>query len=151
MTPAADRFPAPVQPIVLVADDHEDTRVMLRELLTMNGFVVIECADGAKALAEARRTIPDVVLLDGRLPSLDGLDVAKALRGCAEGTHVPIVFVSGDDSRTSQAIAAGCDSALMKPVDPEDLLAIVTHLARSTSRATSRPRQPDGEEHDRGH
>src|SRR4029453_8442869 len=107
-----DRVPASVQPLVLVAEDHEDTRVMFRELLTMNGFVVIEAEDGAKALVEARRTIPDLVLLDGRLPGLDGLDVARALRGCAEATYVPIVFVSGDDSSTDAAIAAGCDSAL---------------------------------------
>src|SRR5262245_43059303 len=138
MTASLDRVQLQAQPIVLVADDHEDTRVMLRELLTMNGFVVIECADGAKALDEARRTLPDVVLLDGRLPDLNGIEVARALRRCAEGTHVPIVFVSGDDTSTDQAVAAGCDTALLKPVDPEDLLAVVRRLAPVTSRPTSK-------------
>lgn len=123
---------------------------MLRELLTMNGFIVLECEDGAKALAEARRTMPDLILLDGRLPHLDGLDVARALRRCAEGNGVPIVFVSGDDFSTSEAIAAGCDKALLKPVDPEDLLAIVRDLARATPGAMSKSRQQDGEDHGPG-
>ena len=135
-----DRLSTQAQPVVLVADDHEDTRMMLRELLTINGFVVIECEDGLKALAEARRTIPDLVLLDGRLPSLNGLDVARALRGCAEGVNVPIVFVSGDDNSTDKAIAAGCNSALLKPVDPLDLLAIVRDLSRPASRSASKPK-----------
>lgn len=128
MTASLDR--GQTQPIVLVADDHEDTRLMLRELLTMNGFVVIECAEGARAISEARRMLPDVVLLDGHLPDLNGVEVAKALRRCTEGTHVPIVFVSGDDDSTDQAIAAGCETALLKPVDPEDLLSVVRRLAR---------------------
>ena len=130
MTASLDRVQGQTQPIVLIADDHEDTRLMLRELLTMNGFVVIECAEGTRAISEARRTLPDVVLLDGHLPDLNGVEVAKALRRCAEGTHLPIVFVSGDDDSTAQAIAAGCETALLKPVDPEDLLAVVRHLAR---------------------
>jgi DNA-binding response OmpR family regulator len=150
MPSSVDRVPSSAQPLVLVADDHEDTRIMLRELLTMDGFIVIECEDGAKALAEARRTMPDLVLLDGRLPDLDGLDVARALRSCAEGNGVPIVFVSGDDLSTSQAIAAGCDRALLKPVDPLNLLAIVRHLARATPRSTAKARQQDGEDHGAG-
>jgi DNA-binding response OmpR family regulator len=103
---------------------------MLRELLTMNGFVVIECENGARTLAEARRAIPDLVLLDGCLPDVDGLDVARSLRGCVEAGHVPIVFVSGDDRRTDSALAAGCDSALLKPVDPDALVATIRRLAR---------------------
>jgi DNA-binding response OmpR family regulator len=150
MPASVDHVPSSAQPLVLVADDHEDTRTMLRELLTMDGFIVIECEDGAKALAEARRTMPDLVLLDGRLPHLDGLDVARALRRCEEGSGVPIVFVSGDEFSTSQAIAAGCDKALLKPVDPQDLLAIVRHLARATPRSTSKARQRDGEDHGAG-
>jgi DNA-binding response OmpR family regulator len=130
MSASADPVQSPSQPIVLVADDHDDTRAMLRELLTMNGFVVIECEDGAKTLAEAQRTLPDLVVLDGCLPDLDGLDVARALRESLEGTHVPIVFVSGDDRHTDRALEAGCDSALLKPIDPEELVTIIRQLAR---------------------
>ena len=96
----------------------------------MNGFVVIECEDGAKTLAEAQRTLPDLVVLDGCLPDLDGLDVARALRESLEGTHVPIVFVSGDDRHINRALEAGCDSALLKPIDPEELVTIIRQLAR---------------------
>ena len=142
------RVSPPSQPIVLVADDHADTRIMLRELLTMNGFVVIECEDGATTLATVRRTIPDLVLLDGCLPDLDGLDVARELRQSPEGTHVPIVFVSGDDQHTNRALSVGCDSALLKPVDPESLLAIIEQLARPTATDASTAQPGDKQDHD---
>jgi DNA-binding response OmpR family regulator len=72
-------------------------------------------------------------LLDGCLPDLDGLDVARELRKSLEGTHVPIVFVSGDDRHTDRALAAGCDSVLLKLVDPDNLLAIIRQLASRTA------------------
>jgi DNA-binding response OmpR family regulator len=122
---------SPTQHVVLIAEGHTDTRLMLRELLRIHGFDVVECEDGTTALAETLRTAPDIVLLSGGLPRLDGLRVAREIRKRPTLGNVPILFVSGDGAEGSieRALDAGCDHYLLKPVDLEELVALVTRLA----------------------
>src|SRR5215213_11295115 len=80
---------------VLVAEDHDDTRLLLRTLLERRGLAVVEAADGVEACDVAEREHPDLILMDGGLPLLDGIAATRRLRGLATFSAVPIVFLSG--------------------------------------------------------
>ncbi len=109
------------QPLVLVTDDHEDTRLLFRTLLGMRGYAVIEAADGEEAVQLAESASPDLILMDGTLPRLDGLSATRLIRKLSNGRKTPIVFVCGRAEPNFRAIAldAGCDEFLVKPLDFE--------------------------------
>ena len=114
---------------VLVAEDHDDTRLMLRTLLEQRGLSVVEAGDGLEAVDAAERECPDLILMDGSLPLLDGIAATRRLRGLPALSAVPIVFISGHagaQHRTA-ALDAGCDDYVVKPFD---LARIDTVLSR---------------------
>jgi CheY-like chemotaxis protein len=125
----------PQQPVVLVTDDHEDTRSLIRVFLTMRGCSVIEAADGEEAVQIAETLRPDLILMDGFLPRLDGLGATRRIRALSDG-HTPIVFICGraEPSFRARALEAGCDEYLLKPVS-FDLLGSVLdrHLPQTTA------------------
>lgn len=126
-----------LKPLVLVAEHHDDTRSMLRAMLTLEGFDVAESTSGDGTLAAVASLSPDVILLDGALPHTDGLMVAKRLRADDAAVGTRIVFVSGRGGRALErsVYAAGCDSFLLKPLDFDQLLLIVRRLAGRAARA----------------
>lgn len=118
---------APARPLVLVADDDSDTRFLFRTLLEMRDYSVIEAADGEETVSAAESARPDLILMDGSLPRLSGVEAARQIRQSGHIGHVPIVFISGHAGAAFIALAreAGCDEYLVKPVDLtrlEDLL-----------------------------
>ncbi|HEX7313805.1 MAG TPA: response regulator [Pyrinomonadaceae bacterium] len=117
---------------VLVAEDHEDTRSLLRAILERRGLSVVEAGDGMQAVTVAVRERPDLILMDGGLPLLDGVAATRRLRGLAALSKVPIVFLSGHAGPQSQAAAleAGCDEYLVKPFDIARLDAILRRHLR---------------------
>ncbi len=106
-------------PLVLVVDDHEDTRFMLKTLLGMHGYDAIEVEDGLAAIRAVETARPDVVLMDGSLPHLDGLTATRRIRELAPHASIPIIIFSGHakPSYCVAALAAGCDDFLVKPID----------------------------------
>jgi len=106
-----------LQPTVLIADDNEDTRQMLKAWLATKGYQILEAADGEEAIRLACCEEPGLVLLDLQLPRLDGLNVIHRLRNEFHLTNVPLVIVTGYDKYFDTAIAAGCDDYLVKPID----------------------------------
>jgi signal transduction histidine kinase/CheY-like chemotaxis protein len=108
---------------VLVVEDHEDSREMLRHLLERAGYRVSQAADGPTAVAEALRLRPDVALIDVGLPGLDGYEVAKRIRE-ARMTQTRLIALSGfgRPQDRSRAHAAGFDDHLVKPVSLERLV-----------------------------
>lgn len=104
---------------MLVAEDHDDTRLMLKILLERKGYRVVEAGDGREAVEAARRERPDIVLMDVSLPSLDGLSATRLMREWEALSAVPIVCVSGHAAERDQtkALAAGCSAYLTKPID----------------------------------
>jgi two-component system phosphate regulon response regulator PhoB len=110
-------------PLVLVAEDHEDTRFLLRYLLEARGYRVAEAADGEEAVDLAELIRPDLVLMDGGLPRLDGLEAARRIRRLPSPVRVPIVFLSGHAGPAFRAAAsaAGCDDYLTKPFEVKQL------------------------------
>jgi CheY-like chemotaxis protein len=107
------------RPVVLVIEDHEDTRFMLRMILEQDGCAMLEAADGLKGVEMAIRQQPDLVLMDGTLPGLDGLSAARLMREQESLREVPIVVLSGHAGAEFQAAAraAGCDASITKPLD----------------------------------
>lgn len=116
-------------PTILVADDSDDMRQMLRILLGMKGYRVIEASDGEQAVQATQYQTPDLVLLDLGLPRLNGLNVIRRLRKELNLTEVPVVVITGYDKHFETAVAAGCDDYLLKPIDFDRLDAILDYYA----------------------
>jgi two-component system, cell cycle response regulator DivK len=113
---------------ILLIEDNEQNRYLATFLLEEQGFAVIHAADGPTGLDLASRERPDLILLDIQLPLMDGHAVARALRANPALADVPIVAVTsyamaGD---REQAISAGCDGYLEKPIDPDTFVPDIT-------------------------
>ena len=122
-----DRQKSDAPPVVLVADDHDDSRSMLRCLLEMWEYQVVEARDGSEAAALAEQFCPDLILMDVRMPLLDGFDAARKIRGSAKIGATPIVFLSGCDDaiyRDAGDELAGEYEYLVKPLDFEKLKSV---------------------------
>jgi CheY-like chemotaxis protein len=108
-------------PLVLVVDDDRTNRKLAQDVLRRAGLPVIEAANGNEAIACAREALPDVILLDLRLPDMDGRDVAQALRDDVATAEIPVVALSGlrqvDDG--ARLLAEGFRGYLEKPIDVE--------------------------------
>jgi DNA-binding response OmpR family regulator len=114
---------------VLVVDDDVDVRTMLAEYLSAQGYAVVEAADGEAMRLEIDRHLPDVILLDVRLPGEDGLSLARYLR---ERYDVGIIMVtaSGEVIDRIVGLEIGADDYVAKPFDPRELLARVKSVMR---------------------
>jgi two-component system cell cycle response regulator DivK len=112
---------------ILVVEDQEDLRAILRDLLSGSGFEVIEAEDGEEGVAKARSERPDLVLMDIQLPVLDGYDATRRLKRDPALKNTPVIAVSsfamkGDEEK---ARAAGCDGYVTKPYSPMALLRLI--------------------------
>jgi two-component system cell cycle response regulator DivK len=121
---------------ILVVEDHEDNRRILRDLLTSVGFQLIEAETGPDGVQMAKLHQPDLILMDLQLPGIDGYEAARQIKAEPHLSSVPIIAVtsfalSGDEER---AFAAGCSAYISKPYSPRQLLArIREHLPASAS------------------
>jgi two-component system cell cycle response regulator DivK len=110
---------------ILLVEDTEDNRQIVRDLLDSAGFELIEAHDGAAGLAMAGEHKPDLILMDIQLPVLDGYETTRRIKADPALKHIPIIAVtsyalSGDQAKTR---AAGCDDYIAKPFSPRQLLA----------------------------
>jgi two-component system, cell cycle response regulator DivK len=110
---------------ILVVEDQEDNRQILRDLLANAGFEMIEAEDGQQALTQAAKHKPDLILMDIQLPLLDGYEATRRIKADPALNAIPIIVVtsyalSGDEDK---AHAAGCDAYVAKPFSPRALLA----------------------------
>jgi two-component system, cell cycle response regulator DivK len=119
---------------VLVVEDHDDTRNMLRTLLEMWGCRVVEASDGLKAVEVAQRERPAAILIDRSLPLLDGLAATRLIRANPLFCDITIIAVSGWDTPAFQAEAlwSGCNACLTKPLDFEQLKSCLAPLLHSS-------------------
>lgn len=109
---------------VVMVDDDEDLRMIIRDVLEGAGYQVIECEDLAAAFALLEGLVPDVVLLDRDLPDGSGLDVARWMRGRRAYDDARIIGLSGrtDVADVAAALAAGCDAVVGKPCTADALV-----------------------------
>lgn len=126
MSPAAAR--------ILVVEDNPDNACLVVDLLRAHGYAVVHAAQGEAAVALAEGTHPDLVILDIRLPQVDGLTIARALRGHPDLAGVPILGLSANAMRSDReaAMAAGCDEYLTKPIGLPELVRGVQRLLAGT-------------------
>jgi two-component system, cell cycle response regulator DivK len=112
---------------ILVIEDQEDNRQILRDLLTNADFEVIEAVDGETGLAAASAHPPDLVLMDIQLPGLDGYEATRRIKADAALRVIPVIAVTsyGLAGDAEKARAAGCDDYISKPYSPRQLLAKV--------------------------
>ncbi|HEX8843633.1 MAG TPA: response regulator [Pyrinomonadaceae bacterium] len=117
------------RPRVLVVEDHEDTRFMLKVMLEKRGMSVVEAADGKTALSLAESERPSLILMDASLPQMDGLAATRSIRTQDGAGKVPIVFLSGHAEPVTQEAArtAGCDAYLIKPIDLDQLAGVLEY------------------------
>ena len=112
---------------ILIIEDQEDNRAILRDLLTGAGFELIEAVDGEEGVKLAQSERPDLILMDIQLPIIDGYEATRQIRATVDLKSIPIIAVtsyalSGDEAKTR---AAGCDGYVAKPFSPRQLLAKV--------------------------
>jgi CheY-like chemotaxis protein len=118
------------RPLVLVVDDHEDNRFLIRYLLEQKGCRVLGAADGLEAVETAHNSHPDLILMDVGLPLLDGLSATRRIREDTELRGVAVVAVSGYASSEDQAraLAAGFDGYITKPINFDKLYHTLSSL-----------------------
>lgn len=130
-----------LQPTILVVEDHDDTREMLCVLLERWGFRVVEASNGLEAVEAASRERPQLIVMDGRLPLLDGLEATRRIRANALLDQVKILALNGSGSPgyNAEALAAGCDASIEKPFDIERLRTYVVHASTASAQPLSNP------------
>jgi len=120
---------------ILVIEDQQDNRQILRDLLTSADFEVIEAEDGEAGLAAAAAHRPDLILMDIQLPGIDGYEATRRVKADAVLHTIPIIVVTsyalGGDA--DKARAAGCDAYISKPYSPRQLLAKVREYLPSVA------------------
>jgi two-component system, cell cycle response regulator DivK len=109
---------------ILVVEDEEDNRQILRDLLTTAGYEMTEAVNGEEALVEVAKQRPDLILMDIQLPVMDGYEATRRIRINPDLKSLPIIAVTsyalaGDESK---ALASGCNAYVSKPYSPRQLL-----------------------------
>jgi two-component system cell cycle response regulator DivK len=109
---------------ILIVEDQEDLRGVLRDLLSGSGYAVVEAADGQDGVSKAKSERPDLILMDIQLPVIDGYEATRQIKVDPMLAKTPIIAVSsfamkGDEEK---ARAAGCDHYVTKPYSPLQLL-----------------------------
>ena len=112
---------------ILVVEDQEDLRGVLRTLLTGSGYAMLEAVDGETGVARAKSDRPDLILMDIQMPVLDGYEATRRIKADPDLAGTPVIAVSsfamkGDEEK---ARAAGCDHYVTKPYSPMQLLRVI--------------------------
>ena len=117
---------------ILVVDDFDDNRLLLRIWLERRGFRVVEAENGLEAINRATSETPDLIIMDMEMPRLDGLSATRRIREVPSLSKVPIVAVSayGADQFRELALATGCDEYVSTPFEPTALETIIRTLIK---------------------
>jgi two-component system cell cycle response regulator len=121
--PGAAALSAVTDGHVLVVDDEEKNRRLLRDILSSKGYQVTEAVDGEETLRRAREQEPDVILLDVMMPKLDGYDVCRELKADSVTAATPILLVTALKERADRlkGLEAGANDFISKPIDTEEV------------------------------
>jgi two-component system, cell cycle response regulator DivK len=117
-------------PVVLIAEDHEDSRDALRTLLDAFGFRVVEAGNGREAVERALAEKPDVILMDMMMPYVDGFQATREIRAVEDLRGVPILAITAMEGARQRVLEAGCDDLVPKPIDVRAFLEQVRAWAR---------------------
>jgi CheY-like chemotaxis protein len=122
--------PGEGSPTILVVEDFDDTRLMMKMWLTRNGYRVLEAETGEEGVAMAQRERPDLIIMDMMMPGMNGLDATQLIRQDRALRRTPIVAVSayGANEYRRIALAAGCDEYVSTPFEPQGLADLIKTL-----------------------
>jgi two-component system cell cycle response regulator DivK len=125
----------PEGPLILVVDDVPDWRAMYSLYLTHHGYRVVEAANGVEAIEQAYSHRPDLILMDLRLPHLDGWEAIHRIKTEERTRRIPVLAISGHafQDAIARATAAGADGFLLKPAAPPVVLAKIRELLSGTA------------------
>ena len=117
-------------PTILLVEDFDDTRLMMKMWLTRNGYRVLEAETGEEGVAMAQRERPDLIIMDMMMPGMNGLDATQLIRQDRALRRTPIVAVSayGADEYRRIALEAGCDEYVSTPFEPQSLADLIKAL-----------------------
>jgi two-component system, cell cycle response regulator DivK len=117
----------PTKRILYIEDDFQNRR-LVRKLLRLNGYEMIEAEDGLQGIAIAAREKPDLILMDINLPGIDGMEATSRLKSSNDLAYIPIIAVTANAMRgdREKIMGAGCDSYLQKPINTIKLMEIIT-------------------------
>ena len=132
-----------LRPLVLIVEDHDDTRSLYKYVLELHGYEIAEAKQGEDAIRLAKELHPDLILMDTNLPELDGVTATQRMREDFALHDLPIIFISGhaQPELRAAALAAGGNDYLVKPTSLSDLEASVEkHLANGRNHRTAEGR-----------
>ena len=118
------------QATILLVEDFDDTRLIMKLWLMKQGYRVVEAENGEEAVTLAEQQHPDLIIMDMMMPGLNGLDATRRIREYQSLQRTPIVAVSayGANEYRAKAIAAGCDEYVSTPFEPDALGALIQRL-----------------------
>jgi len=108
---------------ILVVEDNQDNRELVVKVLKINGYKVIEAADGEEALEKTKTENPDLIIMDLFIPKIDGYEVTRRLKSDRDLKHIPVIALTAHALKGDMevALAAGCDGYMPKPIDVREL------------------------------
>ncbi len=115
---------------VLVADDEQSVRGLIKSALEFIDFDVIEALNGEEAVQLAQKNLPDLVLLDVRMPKMDGFEACEALKADEATNHIPIVFLSahGQQGEIDRGLSLGAEEYIVKPFSVQELVIRINRI-----------------------
>ncbi len=110
-------------PLILVAEDERDIRELIVFTLQLDGFNVIEVPNGEEAVKKALEVVPDLILMDVRMPKMTGYEACEALKSEEKTKDVPVVFLSakGQEAEVNTGLELGAEEYFLKPFAPDEL------------------------------
>jgi CheY-like chemotaxis protein len=109
---------------ILIAEDERDIRELVSFSLQFGGFTVVQAANGAEAVEQAQKELPDLILMDVRMPKMTGYEACRQMKLLPELRDVPVVFLSakGQESEIQTGLEVGAEEYILKPFAPDDLV-----------------------------
>lgn len=119
---------------VLYIEDNLDNLTLVKRVLEIEGYEVLEAKTGQEGLTKALEDKPDIVITDINLPDIDGYEVTDTLKKNKETAHIPVVAITANVMKKDRehVIKAGCDGYISKPIDVDDLPGQVEHFLKGT-------------------
>lgn len=118
------------KPLILIADDEEDIKIILSMYLENTGFAVETAFDGLDAIERAKVSKPDLILMDIMMPIIDGIEVTRKLKGAAETKDIPVVMLTAaaQSAMIDRAMTAGAADYIAKPFEPDHVKEVIERI-----------------------
>ena len=109
---------------ILIAEDERDIRELVNFSLQFGGFTVVQAANGAEAVEQAQKELPDLILMDVRMPKMTGYEACRQMKSMPELRDIPVVFLSakGQETEIQTGLEAGAEEYILKPFAPDELV-----------------------------